>query len=193
MSFSIFGYDFTLSELITTGLTLFLTLFYAIKTRGLKNIIKEVLDMNYKFRTANSVEPSNGQTFDTEKPVYRLNNATGELELSGDKVILQEVVNSCVKTALDHVLDRLLPQVEQAKDVVELDLMREDLDYAMDVCNKAEEYRQKLNLSDKLSVEEIYSELAKSAELLKAKIDTAKSLTNKEVSQDEEETIKESK
>lgn len=178
MCFNLFGYDFTLSELIALGCSLFLTAFYAVKTHGLKNIIKEVLSMMYKFKTYESVDPlkSKGQTFDKFAPVYRLNKATGELEETDEVVDVQAVVDSCLETALDRSLDRLLPKVETAEDVAELDLMREDLDEAMNVCNLAEEYKKSLKLDDKLSVEEVFSEVAKKAELLKARIDTVKAL-----------------
>lgn len=136
--------------------------------------------MNYKFKTQQSVEPSKGQTFETTKPVYRLNKATGELEKTEDVVDLQEVVNSCIDTALDRVLDRLMPKVQEAQDVAQLDTMREDLDFAMEVCNRAEEYREKFNLDDSLSVSDIYDHVAKEAELLDVKIKQAQA-TKKEV------------
>ena len=51
-----------------------------------------------------SVEPTEGQTFETTKPVYRLNNATGELEKTDEVVDLQEVINSCIDSALDRAV-----------------------------------------------------------------------------------------
>lgn len=192
MSFSIFGYDFTLSELITLSMSVFLTCFYAIKTGGLKKLIKEVVAMNYKFKTVETVEETKGQTFSSTKPVYRLNKANGELELTDDTIDLQALINSCIDTALDRTLDRLLPKVEQAEDIMELDLMREDLDMAMQVSNVAEEYRSKLGLSDSLSMNDIFNEVSKQAEILKAKIDTAQNIKKELKSDEKKETIKES-
>lgn len=181
MSFSLFGYDFTISEVLTVVCSIFLTCFYAVKTGGLKKLLKEVTDMNYKFRTERTVEKTKGQTFPTTEPVYRLNKATGELDKTDETVDLQAIIDSCLETALSRALDRLLPKVEEAKDIAELDLMREDLDFAQATCNMAEDYREKFNLSDKLSVNEIFAEVAKQAEILKAKIDTATTLKKQEV------------
>ena len=148
--------------------------------------------MNYKFKTVQSVQETKGQTFQTTKPVYRLNKATGELEDTGETVDLQEVINSCIDTALSRALDRLMPKVEQAEDVAQLDVMREDLDFAMETCNRAEEYREKYNLDDSLSVTDIYDYVAKQADLLKAKIDTAQAVSKqKEGVENETKTVEE--
>lgn len=147
----------------------------------------------YKFKTESSVEETKGQNFSPTKPVYRLNKATNELEKTDETADLQEVINSCIDTALDRALDRLLPKIQEAEDVAQLDVMREDLDFAMEACNRAEEYREKYNLDDSLSVNEIYAHVAKQAEILKAKIDTAKSIKEheeiKEVKVDEAQKI----
>lgn len=192
MQFSVFGYDLTLSELIALGCSLFLTVFYAVKTRGLKNIIKEVVEYmkKYKFKTESSVEETKGQDFSSTKPVYRLNKATNELEKTDEKVDLQEIINSGIELALDHALDRLLPKIQEAQDVAQLDLMREDLDFAMETCNRAEEYREKFNLDSKLSVQDIFAHVAKQAEILDAKIKQAQS-TKKEGVENEKKTDEE--
>lgn len=192
-SFSLFGYDFSISEVITLFCSIFLTCFYAVKTGGLKNLLKECVEMNYKFKTQKDVWQSKGQSFETTKPVYRLNKATGELELTDETVDLQEVINSCLDSALDRVLDRLMPKVQEVEDVAELDTMREDLDFAMQTCDLAEEYREKYNLPETYSVQDIFNEVAKKAEILKAKVDTYQAL-KKGVNKDEKkETIEESK
>lgn len=150
--------------------------------------------MNYKFKTVQSVEPTKGQTFETEKPVYRLNKATGELEKTDEKVDLQALIESSLESALSNVLDRLMPKVEQAEDMLELDTMRDDLDVAMEVSNRAEEYREKFKLPDSYSINDIYNHVAKQADILKAKIDTVKSIQeNKDKGvENEKETVKES-
>lgn len=194
MNFSFFGYDLTLSELIASCCSLFLVCFYAVKTHGLKNIIKEVLSMMYKFKTNQSVEQSTGQDFPVEKDVYRLNKATNELEKTGEKVNLQEIINSCIETALDRALDRLMPKVEQEKDIVDLELMREDLDVAMEVSNRAEEYRSKFNLPDNYSINDIFNHVSLEAEKLDTKLKTVQEMKKTEVIKNEEkEIIEESK
>lgn len=132
--------------------------------------------MNYKFKTQQSVEATKGQIFDETKPVYRLNNATGELEKTDEVVDLQEVINSCIDSALDRALDRLLPKMQNAEDLAELDTMREDLDFAMETSNLAEEYREKYHLPESYSINDIFAYVAKQAEVLKAKIDTAQAV-----------------
>lgn len=136
--------------------------------------------MNYKFKTIQSVDDSKGQTFATEKPVYRLNKATGELEMTDEVVDLQAVIESFLENALNNVLDRLMPKVEQAEDLVELDVMRDDLDIAQEVSNRAEEYRDKFKLPDSYSINDIFNFVAKQADILKAKIDTVKSIQDKQ-------------
>lgn len=183
-TFSLFGYDFSVSEIVTLFCSIFLTCFYAIKTGGLKNLLKECVDMNYKFKTQKNVVQSKGQTFETTKPVYRLNKATGELEITDEIVDLQEIIDSCLDSALACVLDRLLPRVQEVEDVAELDTMREDLDFAMQTCELAEEYREKYKMPETYSVQDIFDEVAKRAEILKAKVDTYQAL-KKGVNKDE--------
>ena len=170
MSFSIFGYDFTISECLTVICSIFLTVFYAVKTGGLKNLIKEVVHMNYKFRTLQTREEPKGQTFEKTAPVYRLNKATGELEKTDDVVVLQDVIDSGLETCLSKALDRLLPEVEQAEDIIQLDTMRDDLDYAQSVCDRAEEYKEKLGLDPSLSVSDVFAKFAEEAEKISQKI-----------------------
>lgn len=146
--------------------------------------------MNYKFKTLQSVEPSEGQTFPTTKPVFRLNKATGELEDTGETVDLQEVINSCIDTALDRALDRLMPKVQQAEDLIELETMREDLDFAMEACNRAEDYREKFKLDDKLSVTDVFAYVAKQAEILDAKRKQAMAGQKESVENEKTKTVK---
>lgn len=149
--------------------------------------------MNYKFKTQQSVEPTKGQTFETTKPVFRLNNATGELEKTDEVVDLQEVINSCIDSALDRALDRLMPKVQNAEEMAELDTMREDLDFAMETSNLAEEYREKYNLPESYSINDIFAHVAKEAEILKAKIDTAQAMKKEVKDNAPQKTDEESK
>lgn len=132
--------------------------------------------MLYKFRTEQSVDTNKefkGQTFEKTQPVYRLNQATGELEKTDEVVDLQAVIDSCLETCLDRALERLMPKVETSEDVATLDLMRDDLDMAMEVCNIAEEYKEKYNLDASMSMEHVFDFVSKQAEALKTKIDAA--------------------
>lgn len=193
MNFTLFGYDFTLSEFIAIACSLFLSLFYAVKTHGLKNIIKEVLDMMYNFKTLKSVAPDKekGQTFSKTQPVYRLNKATGELELTDEVVNIQAIIDSCLDTCLDRALDRLLPKVEEQKDIADLELMREDLDVAMQGTVLAEKYKAQYNLDPKMSLEDVFAYVSNQAEILKAKIDTAKQISE-EVKDDAQKNVEKS-
>lgn len=147
--------------------------------------------MNYNFKTQQSVEPTKGQTFPTTKPVYRLNKATGRLEETEEVIILQDVIDSCLETCLDRTLDRLMPKIQASEDLAQLDTMRDDLDFAMETCELAEQYREKYKLPDSYSVNDIFDHVAKEAEILKAKIETVQA-TKKEVKNETKETVQKS-
>lgn len=189
---NIFGYEIAIFDLIQFCGLFFVSFVYVVRTGNIKKFIKEVFDMNYKFKTPQTVDNSVGQTFDKTKPVYRLNKATGQLESTGETIDIQELINSCLETCLAKALDRLMPEVKINEDVAQLELMREDLDIAMDTCARAEDYRTRFGLADSLSVEDIYNEVAKQADIVKARIETAQSLkSNKEVSIDEKKVFSE--
>ena len=93
------------------------------------------------------------------KPVYRYNKATDELELTDEVIDLQECIDSCRDSALNAILERFLP-TETVDEISELrDEYADDLDFATEMLDKAEYYREKFNLPTDMSVTEIFNTL----------------------------------
>ena len=175
-----------------------------LKTKDIKYLM-EVGDTVKKilYRTEGvaleSSENLAGQSFQEEKPTYRLNKASGELEKDGT-INVQELINSAVSVALERMLDKFLPQSGEIDEkTVELNSMNDDLDYLVEAFNKAEDYREKFNLSENLSIQDIYHVVSnKSNELAKEINDFAEKqkLANEiktEVVNNEKKIIEESK
>ena len=100
------------------------------------------------------------QTFSEEVPDYVLNPVTNELEESPIPKNVQKYIDSYIDTALDRVIERFLPEnvveaegEDDASDYVE---MYEDLAYAGEVFDRAEYYRDRFNLPDTMSVQDVY-------------------------------------
>lgn len=128
-----------------------------------------------KYRTNNQTDSTFvGQSFDKFKPVYRLNKVTGVLEETDEVIDIQEVVNSCKDMALNAVLERFLPSSIVGEDVAIVAKMQDDVDKMRDVLSLAEEYRDKYNLSDSLSTQEIFDTISKKSIELKEKIEEIK-------------------
>lgn len=185
---SFFGYDFAVSELTALAVSVFLAVFYAIKTGSVKNLIKEVTELMYKFRTMQTVAPSEGQTFSEEKDEYRLNEITNELEKTGNKINIQAIIDSCLETALDKALSRLMPEVEECKEMVELETMRGDLDVMQEAAMLAEEYRAKYGLSEDIPYNNIFAKVGEMATALDSKIKDAQKPKQEESNNVSEET-----
>lgn len=178
------------------------------KTKNI-NYLSEVFDTMKKilYRTEGTALESSenlvGQSFDENKPTYRLNKASGELEQDGT-VNVQELINSAVSVALERMLDKFLPQSTEIEEkTVELNSMNDDLDYLVEAFNKAEDYREKYNLSENLSIQDIYKVVSnKSNELVKQLNDFTEKqklaaqikeeVIKEEVVKDEEKTIEKS-
>lgn len=117
------------------------------------------------------------QTFSEEVPDYVLNPVTNELEESPIPKNVQKYIESYIDTALDRVIERFLPEnvveAEGEDNVVDYTQMYEDLAYAGEVFDIAEDYREKFNLSDTMSVQDVFNYVEKMSE------DLAKRLKNK--------------
>lgn len=120
-------------------------------------------------------EPSSGQSFSNLKPVYRLNKATGELEETDEVVDITELVNSYKDIALDNILERFIPAVNQkiSDDIVEYNEMSDDVDIMREMSERAESYREKYHLSEDLTVSQVFDEVQKRSAELKTRIDKA--------------------
>lgn len=155
------------------------TIVFFLKT-GDKKIIKEFLQTMKEFRTESYKDNSKptGLTFEKLKPVYRLNKATNELEMTDEVIDIDEVVNSAVCTTLESVLDRLMPTSVIDEQTVVYNNMVDDLDYMQDVSQMAESYKKLYNLDSKLSIQEVMA-------FIKTKATDTKNLIDSEVAKKE--------
>lgn len=102
-------------------------------------------------------EKVSGQEFSNLKPVYRLNKATGELELTDEYVDITELVNSSKSIALDSILERFMPTDGEVSNlVVEREELQDDLDVMRESFELADTYRKKYGLDDLTPVSEVF-------------------------------------
>lgn len=127
------------------------------------------------------------QTFSEEVPDYVLNPVTNELEESPIPKNVQKYIESYIDTALDRVLERFLPenvvQAEGEDNVVDYTQMYEDLAYAGEVFDIAEDYRDKFNLPATMSVQDVFNYVEKMSEEMAERL---KNQTNKSEVKDNE-------
>lgn len=148
-----------------------------VRTKNVK-YLKEVSYM-IKYRTdpSKSAAPDTAQNFDEArfKKVYRLNKATGELELTDDVIDLQELIESFKDVALESLLERFnIVDHDKAGNDEEVYLdMVDDLDTLAEVMERGEQYRDEFGLDPALSLEEVYSFVRKRAEVMKQELDAA--------------------
>lgn len=110
------------------------------------------------------------QTFSEERTDYILNKATNLLEESPLKVNVQKEIQSHVESCLEFVLEALNNPESYVQDgdnvkvvdsVAERNAMNEDLAYAGDIFDLAEEYRERFGLSADMSVQDIFAHVQK--------------------------------
>ncbi len=127
------------------------------------------------------------QTFSEEVPDYVLNPVTNELEKSPIPKNVQKYIESYIDTALDRVIERFLPEnvveAEGDDNVVDYTQMYEDLAYAGEVFDIAEEYRERFNLSPTMSVQDVFNFVEKMSEDMAERL---KNQTNKSEVKDNE-------
>lgn len=144
-----------------------------------------------KYRTPNykDIESVKGQTFETLKPVYRLNPATNELEKTDEVIDIQEIINSCRETCLQTVLERFFP-TETTENVVQetYSNMLDDLDYFREMSNVAEEYKIKLGLPADLSIQQVFEKVQTKSNDLKSQLEKLKEQKKDEKKEDVEES-----
>lgn len=139
------------------------------RTGRLNNSAKNFIKSEVKeLKTNSSRVPV--QTFSEERTDYILNNATNILEESPLKVNVQKEIQSHVESCLEFVLEALNNPDSYVKDgdnvqlvdsVAERMQMNEDLAYAGDIFDMAEEYREKFGLSADMSVQDIFGYVQK--------------------------------
>ena len=140
------------------------------------------------------LEKQSGQTYDNIVPVYRLNKVTGELVKTDEVIDINEVVQSCKDQTLDYILDKFLPEQLNQLPISEqvISSLDDDLDTLRDLGNIADEYRERFNLSDSMSISDIYNyvnnERKKAVDALNAQKQKKEDALN-----EEKKTVEESK
>lgn len=170
MSFADFMTNY--GEYITFAIYAVISIVLFFRTKNIK-YLKELKEaMKYRTATYRETEESPSQEFDRYKPVYRLNKATGELELTDERIDIQELIDSCRDICLQSCLERFMPK-EDATDEIQdnYDEYLDDLDGFTEYLDKAEMYREKFKLSDELSAEEIFEHVSDQANKLKVRLE----------------------
>ncbi len=140
-------------------------------SQAVKNF-EEVLNLKYKTAmTARKDSAQHSQNFSEYAKDYVLNPGTNELEELEVPKNIQAKIESYVNTSLEAALERFMPKVV-AEDDTPADYVRavEDLAILGDAMDKAEEYREKFSLPDKMTYAEIYEFIGKQAAELKTKL-----------------------
>lgn len=109
--------------------------------------------------------PVHSQSFTEERDDYILNSVTNMLEKSPVKVNVQKKIQSYVVTCLENVLNALQhpEEFEDGDNVTVEDSvatrndMLEDLSYAGQLFDIAEEYRERFGLSADMSVQDVFN------------------------------------
>lgn len=109
-----------------------------------------------------------GQTFSRYVKQFVLNERTNELE-EVEPLDIVQLVNSNVESCFQSALQRLLPTPsEEADSVVDLSQVSDDLDFLSEAMETAEMWRDRLNLSQDISVQDIFAKVEQyEANLLK--------------------------
>lgn len=132
------------------------------------------------------------QTFSEEVPDYVLNPVTNELEECPIPKNVQKYIESYIDTALDRVIERFLPdnvvEAEGDDNVADYTQMYEDLAYAGEVFDIAEDYREKFNLPDTMSVQDIFKYVEKTSENLAERLKNQNNISEVENNETSQET-----
>lgn len=131
------------------------------------------------------------QSFTETVKDYILDPSTNELQESPIEKNVQDYIDSHIDIALDRALQKFCPPdvVDEDDVIADYTNSREDLAVIAEAMDVAEEYRERFGLSDKLSISQIYAEVNKRSEDLKAKLyKTNKKEQNENVESKKEET-----
>lgn len=137
-----------------------------------------------------------GQKFTSLVPVYRLNKSTNELELTDEYINIDELVNSNYMSTLDVILEKYLPTNEQvSQDIAHREEYRTELDKLQESFMYANSLREKYNLSEELSPQQVFecvnNKLIEVNNTIRANEEKIKKI--KELKENEKEIIEESK
>uniref|UniRef100_A0AAU8AUE6 Uncharacterized protein n=1 Tax=Dulem virus 83 TaxID=3145794 RepID=A0AAU8AUE6_9VIRU len=133
------------------------------RTRNNKYLMEVLNEVKYRLPDYREREPAEAQSFDTMKPVYRLNKQTNELELTDEVIDMQELLNSAKDYCLSACLERFLPTQTVDETVAQRNAYYDDLDIMTQYYDIADEYREKLGLDDTISAEKVYEAMVNKA------------------------------
>lgn len=187
-------------DIVRVGILLLVSILIFLRT-GDKKIFKEVLEMEKKYRTENYQDksPVKGQTFNRYQRVFKLNQVTNELEVTDEVIDIQEMVNSCKSMCMTEILDKFLPNIDTLENdtVQEVVNMEGDLDFMQEAFLTAQDYKKKYNLSEDMSVEQVFDFVSKQRDLVSKRVDYLKGLQEKKEevkgNEDEKAPLEESK
>lgn len=170
--------EFFLKILITI-ISIFCAVLVFRKTKNLDltfNTFKECMTMA---KNGNYTQDFTGSNIKAE---YKYNKTTGEIEPTGGKIDIQELINSCMETTLEAVLNRFMPvQTGEQIAVAEHTRMTDKLDEMAKLIETANEYKKAYNLDPAMSVQEVYKVIDAEAKKLKVAIDNYGKVVNEPV------------
>lgn len=156
------------SENVVSLLLLIISFVFSIvnffRTGRLNNSAKKYIKETFVEMPRDLKRPVHSQSFTEERDDYVLNTVTNMLEKSPVPVNVQKQIQSYIGTCLENVLNALLhpEEFEDGDNVTVQDSvatrndMLEDLSYAGEMFDIAEEYRERFNLSPDMSVQDIF-------------------------------------
>lgn len=129
-----------------------------------EDLLKVVEEMKFRLPDYQSDKKFDSKTVSQDftgsnlKKDYVLDERSGELLEKPEKIDLQQVINSCVESSFERVLEKYLPDcVQENTEPIDYTNTMSDLENLSQVLDIAEEYRDKYGLSDDMSVTDIYS------------------------------------
>lgn len=139
-----------------------------------------------KYLTADKPKEKVAQEFVETKKGYYLDPVSNELKESPVPVDFHAQIQSYIDVALERALEKFLPKTEvQDVDVVaDYTKTQQDLSVIGQAYELAEDYREKYNLPDDYTVDQIYKYVGMQAKELESKLNK---INNKEVKTNGEE------
>lgn len=154
------------------------------KTKNFNTAIKSYKEVLEDMKTGNVY----AQDFKDAryKTQYHYNASKNELEELPTKIDIQAEIQSHLDTCLERVLERFLPPVGDTVDEVAVSKANiSKLDEMLQLTDKANKYREQFNLSDSLSISEVFAEVQKKATAMKNELSLA--LSNLEAQNEKKE------
>lgn len=114
---------------------------------------------NYRENLTVEQKFAEGQTFSPLVKQFKLDKRSGEL-VELEPLDIQKLIDSSLDTALDRVLKRLMPDEQPQPTFADMTALSDDLDFMSEALDTAEEWREKLGLSDEISVGDVFQKMS---------------------------------